>query len=240
MEKGNKIKILIAIAYAVIVSLFLWLFFSKFSLNDLTSYEFIKNNRDYLIELKENNLTIVSIYFFIITIVWVILLGFGTPIFLLGGFIFGKWLGTLIVVFGLTTGSTLLYIIANYFLKDFIKEKFSKNFLSLHEKFKKNEFFYFLIYRFVGGIPFSISNVIPTIFNVKIKNFFFGSLIGMAPQLFIGVTIGNGLEKLIDENKVAPSFIDILFYPDVFFPIVAMLALLIVTLIIRKFFYKNK
>jgi len=240
MEKGNKIKILIAIAYAVIVSLFLWLFFSKFSLNDLTSYEFIKNNRDYLIELKKNNLTILSIFFFIITIVWVILLGFGTPIFLLGGFIFGKWLGTLIVVFGLTTGSTLLYIIANYFLKDFIKEKFSKNFLSLHEKFKKNEFFYFLIYRFVGGIPFSISNVIPTIFNVKIKNFFFGSLIGMAPQLFIGVTIGNGLEKLIDENKVAPSFIEILFYPDVFFPIVAMLALLIVTLIIRKFFYKNK
>ena len=175
MEKGNKIKILIAIAYAVIVSLFLWLFFSKFSLNDLTSYEFIKNNRDYLIELKENDLTILSIFFIIITIVWVILLGFGTPIFLLGGFIFGKWLGTLIVVFGLTTGSTLLYIIANYFLKDFIKEKFSKRFLFLHEKFKKNEFFYFLIYRFVGGIPFSISNVIPTIFNVKIKNFFFGS-----------------------------------------------------------------
>jgi len=240
MEKGNKIKILIAIAYAVIVSLFLWLFFSKFSLNDLTSYEFIKNNRDYLIELKENDLTILSIFFIIITIVWVILLGFGTPIFLLGGFIFGKWLGTLIVVFGLTTGSTLLYIIANYFLKDFIKEKFSKRFLFLHEKFKKNEFFYFLIYRFVGGIPFSISNVIPTIFNVKIKNFFYGSLIGMTPQLFIGVTIGNGLEKLIDENKVAPSFIEILFYPDVFFPILAMLALLIVTLIIRKFFYKNK
>jgi len=240
MEKGNKIKILIAIAYAVIVSLFLWLFFSKFSLNDLTSYEFIKNNRDYLIELKENNLTILSIFFFIITIIWVLLLGFGTPIFLLGGFIFGKWLGTLIVVFGLTTGSTLLYIIANYFLKDFIKEKFSKKFLSLHEKFKKNEFFYFLIYRFVGGIPFSISNVIPTIFNVKIKNFFFGSLIGMAPQLFIGVTIGNGLEKLIDENKTAPSFIEILFYPDVFYPIIAMVALLIVTLIIRKFFYKNK
>jgi len=240
MEKGNKIKILIAIAYAVIVSLFLWLFFSKFSLNDLTSYEFIKNNRDYLIELKENNLTILSIFFFIITIIWVILLGFGTPIFLLGGFIFGKWLGTLIVVFGLTTGSTLLYIIANYFLKDFIKEKFSKRFLLLHEKFKKNEFFYLLIYRFVGGIPFSISNVIPTIFNVKIKNFFFGSLIGMAPQLFIGVTIGSGLEKLIDENKAAPSFIEILFYPDVFYPIIAMVTLLIVTLIIRKFFYKNK
>ena len=239
MEKGNKIKILIAIAYAVIVSLFLWLFFSKFSLSDFTSYEFIKNNRDYLIGLKQNNLIILSIFFFVITIFWVLLLGFGTPIFLLGGFIFGKWIGTLIVVIGLTTGATLLYIFANYFLKDFIKEKFSKKFSSLHEKFKKKEFLYFLIYRFVGGIPFFVSNIIPTIFNIKIKNFFFGSLIGMAPQLFIGVTIGSGIEKLIDENKVAPSFFEILFYPDVYYPVIAMFALFIVTLIIRKFFYKK-
>jgi len=173
MEKGNKIKIFLAIAYTVILTLFLWTFFSKFSLNDLTSYDFIKNNRDYLIEIKEKNLFIVSILFFIFTVIWVFMLGFGTPIFLIGGFIFGKWLGTFLVVLGLTSGATLLYIFANYFLKDFIKEKFSKRFISLNEKFKKNEFIYFLFYRFLGGIPFAISNVIPTLFNIKIKFFFF-------------------------------------------------------------------
>ena len=240
MEKAKKIKLFVGIFYIILVGLFLFLFFTNFSLQEITSYDFIKNNRDNFFELRKSNLILLSILFIIFTIVWVFAGGFGSPIALFAGFIFGKWFGVFIVAIGLSIGATFLYIFANYFLKDFIKEKFSKNFLSLHEKFKKNEFFYFLIYRFVGGIPFSISNVIPTIFNVKIKNFFFGSLIGMAPQLFIGVTIGNGLEKLIDENKVAPSFIDILFYPDVFFPIVAMLALLIVTLIIRKFFYKNK
>ena len=61
----------------------------------------------------------------------------------------------------------------------------------------------------------------------------------MAPQLFIGVTIGSGIEKLIDENKVAPSFFEILFYPDVYYPVIGMFALFIVTLIIRKFFYKK-
>ena len=56
MEKGNKIKIFLAIAYTVILTLFLWTFFSKFSLNDLTSYDFIKDNRNYLIQFK--NLTL--------------------------------------------------------------------------------------------------------------------------------------------------------------------------------------
>ena len=69
-------------------------------------------------------------------------MGFGSPIFLVGGFIFGKWLGTILVVFGLSVGTTLLYIFANYFLKDIVKEKFSSRFINLSEKFKKNEFNY--------------------------------------------------------------------------------------------------
>ena len=114
----------------------------------------IKANRDTLELIKNNNIVLSSVIFFIVTIIWVLLLGFGSPIFLIGGFIFGKWLGTLLVVFGLSSGATLLYIFANYFFKDIIKEKFSKRFFNLTEKFKKNEFIFFLIYRFIGGIPF--------------------------------------------------------------------------------------
>ena len=239
MEKGNKIKILIAIAYAVIVSLFLWLFFSKFSLSDFTSYEFIKNNRDYLIGLKQNNLIILSILFFIITIFWVLLLGFGTPIFLLGGFIFGKWLGTLIVVIGLTTGATLLYIFANYFLKDFIKKNFLTKYENLETKFKKNEIGFFLLYRFVGGIPFQIANVLPVIFNVSIKNYLLGTFIGIIPSIFVMVTLGSGIEKIIIDNETAPSFLEMIYSPEIYIPIVCFFILILVTLIIKKFFYKN-
>ena len=183
--KNKKIKISLALIYGVIISLILWAFFSKFSLNDLTSYEFIKNNKDYLTVIKESNYLLVLVLFLIFTIIWVLLLGFATPIFLLGGFIFGKWVGTLLVVIGLSIGSTLLYIFANYFLKDLIKEKFSSRFVNLNEKFKQNEFSFFLIYRLIGGIPFFLSNVLPTLFNVKIRNFFFGTLIGMTPKCLL-------------------------------------------------------
>tara|TARA_B100001964_G_scaffold54645_1_gene61819 strand:+ start:340 stop:1059 length:720 start_codon:yes stop_codon:yes gene_type:complete len=239
MEKAKKIKIYFGLIYTIILFVFLWLFFSNFSLSELTSYEFIKNNRDYLIAIKDSNLFLVSILFLIFTIIWVLTLGLGSPIFLVGGFIFGKWIGTILVTFGLSIGATLLYIFANYFLKDIVEKKFSKKFSSLNEKFKKNEFFFILIYRFIGGIPFFISNILPTLFNVKVKNFFFGSLIGMTPQLFIGVALGSGIEKIINENKELPSFYEFITSSEIYIPIFGFIFLLILGIIFKKFFYKN-
>ena len=89
MEKDKKIKIYLGLAYFLIVILFLLAIFNKFSFDELTSYDFIKNNRDYLISIKESNFFLISLIFLIFTILWVLLLGFGSPIFLLGGFIFG-------------------------------------------------------------------------------------------------------------------------------------------------------
>ena len=239
MEKDKKIKIFLGLAYLLIVILFLWLIFSKFTFEELTSYDFIKNNRDYLISLKESNLFLISLIFFIFAILWVMLLGFASPIFLLGGFIFGKWIGTILVVFGLSTGATLLYILVNYFFKDLIIEKFSKKFSKLKEKFKNNEFSFFLIYRFIGGIPFSISNILPVLFDIKVKNFFFGSVIGMAPQLFIGVSIGAGIEKIINLNQDPPTLLNILNSKDIYVPIIGFIFFIVLTYLLRKKFYKN-
>ena len=116
-----------------------------------------------------------GLLFILFAIVWVFAAGFGSPLALVAGFIFGKWFGLLFVVLGMTFGATLLYIFANYFLKDIIRDKFLNKFKNLEEKFKRSEFTYLLIYRFVGGIPFQIQNIIPCIFNVKISNFFWST-----------------------------------------------------------------
>ena len=121
MEKAKKTKIIIGLCYLTLVSFFLLIFFSKFSIDEITSYDFIRDNRSYFQELKNSNLFLVSIIFLIFTILWVFpFLGFGSPIALLGGFMFGKWLGTIIVVIGLSVGATFLYMFGNYFLKDLI------------------------------------------------------------------------------------------------------------------------
>ena len=240
MEKSKKIKILIGLSYLILISIFLFLFFSKFSLQELTSYEFIKQNRSYFIELKSSNLFLVLIVFLSFTILWVFpFLGFGSPIALLGGFIFGKWIGTIVVVLGLSIGATFLYIFGNYFLRDLIREKFLNKFQNLENKFKKSEFNYLLIYRFLGGIPWQISCLLPTLFNVRTLNFFFATLIGIIPQIFLAVSIGSGLEMIIEQNSEVPKIIDIIFIPNIYIPIIAFFTLVILTIFLRKIFYRN-
>ena len=222
MEKAKKIKLFIGLSYLILVSIFLFLFFSKFSLQEISSYDFIKKNSSSLIEIKNSNLYLVFIIFLISTILWVFpFLGFGSPIALLGGFIFGKWIGTIVVVLGLSIGATFLYMFGNFFLKNLIREKFLDKFKNLEIKFKKSEFNYLLIYRFIGGIPWQLSCLLPTIFNVKISNFFFATFIGIIPQIFLTVSIGNGLEKIIDQNLKAPTLLDIVTSSEIYIPVVS-------------------
>jgi len=239
MEKTKKIKLFIGLFYVMAVGLLLYFFFSKFSFQEITSYDFIKNNRNYFYELRQSNLFILALIFIFLTIIWVFVAGFASPLAIFAGFIFGKWLGTVFLIIGITVGATALYIFANYFLKKIIKDKFLNRYKNLEEKFKKSEFVYLLIYRFVGGIPFVISNVLPCIFNVKPFNFFWATFIGMIPQLFIFVSIGSGLEKIIDQNIEAPSLIDLISSPNIYIPIVAFFSLLVITFFVRSIFYKK-
>jgi uncharacterized membrane protein YdjX (TVP38/TMEM64 family) len=239
MEKSKKVKITLGLFYLLVVSSFLYFFLSKFTLEELTSYEFIKNNRDYFFGLKQTNLLLLSMLFIFLTIVWVLMAGFGSPVALLAGFIFGKWLGTIILVLGLSVGATILYIFGNYFLKEIIKEKFLNRFKNLEIKFKKSEFIYLLVYRFVGGIPFAIANVLPCLFNVKIFNFFWATLIGIVPSTFLLVSIGSGLEKIINQNLKAPKLLEIIYSPEIYVPMIAFIALIIITIITRNIFYKK-
>ena len=240
MEKPKKIKIIIGLSYLILLTTFVMFFFSKFSIQEITSYDFIRENRLYFLKLKNSNLFLTSTIFLIFTILWVFpFLGFGSPIALIGGFIFGKWIGTLIVVIGMSIGATFLYVFGNYFLKDLIREKFLNKYQNLEKKFKESEFYYLLIYRFIGGIPWQLSCILPTIFDVKIKNFFFASLIGIVPQIFLAVSIGSGLEKIIDQNIEVPKIKDVIFSPEIYIPILAFFSLVLITILLRKSFYKN-
>ncbi len=238
MENIKKFKIYLGILYVLLISTFLYFFFSKFTLQELSSYEFIKNNVDYFSNLKDKNYYTLLLTFFLFVVFWVLLLGFGSPVALASGFIFGKWIGTIIIATSLSVGSLLLYLIANFFFRDLVQQKLGNRMVFLKDLFKKNEFLYFLIYRFIGGLPFFIHNTLPVIFNIKIINYFFGTLLGMIPQLFIMVSIGSGLEKIIKTNNSPPSFFEIIASKDIYLPLIAFIAIVVISIFLKKKFYK--
>ena len=238
IEKSNIVKIIIGIIYITILFLFIYLFFSNFTYEEVTSYKFIQTNREFFLNLRENNLVLPSLILIIGTIFWVLLLGFGTPVGLLAGFIFGKWIGTLLAVFSLTLGATILYILGKYFFSNLIRSLYYEKFSKLENKFKKNEFIFFLLYRFIGGIPFGLANLLPVLFNVRLKNYFFGTFLGILPAVFVFVSLGSGLEKIVGQNEEVPNFINMLQSSEIYIPIIGFIIIILFSYLLKKKFNK--
>ena len=235
----KNIKIWIGILYLILLSVFLYFLFSNFSIQEITTYNFVKSNSDYLVSLKEANLALVSIVFIILGIAWVFLQGFGSPLVLASGFLFGSYIGTIVVVIALSFGATLIYILANFFFKNLIREKFLNKFNNLENRFKKKELTYMIIYRVIGGIPFQMSNLIPCMFSVKVKNFFIGSILGLIPQAFVLASLGAGLENQIRKNIEPPSIIELITSFEIYAPILGFFFLFILVFLLKNFFYRN-
>ena len=114
--KSSNLKLIIGLAYLVLILIGLFFLFSAIDLKDLTSYEFIRKNKDLIIQYKDENFIFLTTIFFIFSVIWVLMLGFASPLLLFSGFVFGKWCGTLIIIIGTTLGATLLYVLVEYFL----------------------------------------------------------------------------------------------------------------------------
>ena len=236
---SKNIKLILGITYLTILSVSLYFLFSLVDIKDLTSYEFIKSYRDIILQYKINNFLFLTLAFFIFCVVWVLCLGFAMPLLIFSGFVFGKWWGIVIVLTATTIGATLLYMLVSFFFREIIKEKLMKKFSKLKELFIKNDIFYFMSFRFIGGggAPFAIQNILPLLFNMPIKNYIVATFVGCMPSMFVTVALGSGIEKVIDQNSEL-SILTVLLSPEIYIPLIAFFILLIIAFIVRKFYFK--
>lgn len=234
--KEKNIKLALGLVYLTIVILFLYLLLSNFNYEDFTSYKFLQLNREYLISFKEKNILFTSFVLIFITVIWILLLGFGTPIALISGFIFGKWLGTFLVVIGMSFGAGILYIISLFFFKGLIESMFAKRFDYLEKKFRKKELSIMIIFRIIGLVPFAVANVLPVLFNIKFKNYFFGTMIGITPAVFVMTSLGSGFETIIGSNNEMPSFLSLISASEIYIPVLSFLLIIVLVFFIKKKF----
>ena len=237
--ESSNFKIYLAGVYLIVLFIAVYFLFSTFDLKDLASYEFIKENREAILKYKDNNIFFLTIIFFVITIFLNLLLCPMLLPTLIIGFIFGKWLGTLILIFGNTIGGFLLYRLAKTFFSNLIEKKFKTKFSKFIDFFNKNETIYFMCFRFIGGggTPFPIQNILPVLFNMSSKNYIIATLVGILPTTFVCVALGNGIEKIIDQNAEL-SFLPVIQSPEIYLPIIGFFIILIIAFTIKKFYFK--
>ena len=238
---NKNLKIFLGIFYLIILLAFLYFIFKGIEISKLNDFSYYKDLQKNLSTFVSENMIANIIYFFIFAVLWVALLGFGSPLLIISGILFGQWIGTLVSVISISIGALILYSIGNFFFKDLVKKILEQKFDKYILLFKKNEFYYFFIYRFIGGlgVPFGLQNLIPILFDMKKINYFLSSFLGFIPGFFIFNTIGAGLNIYIEQEDKFYIF-DFIMTPSIYMPILMFVFLMIISLIIKKKFFDDQ
>lgn len=211
--------------------IFLFFILNGYKYFDLKELQAAYNRADlYVSEYMEMSI-------FIYAVIYVLAVFFSIPIkpFLkiLGGLLFGLWLGFIVSLFAATIGATLTFLVIKYSWGD--SSNHSK--IKVVSKFKSLVLEHPILVLFVARLtpmPFFIPNVLAAILKVKNSIFFFTTFFGIIPFTFIYVWFGVHLKSAILENTV-DSFVDYKFVLAV-----SILGLMSLIPFIFKSYYNRK
>ena len=71
---------------------------------------------------------------------------------------------------------------------------------------------------------------------MKKINYFFASILGFVPGMFIFVSIGSGINKFIKQSD-SFSFINLILSKEIYTPIIFFIILILLSLVIKKLFF---
>ena len=134
---SRNLKIFLGISYLIILFTFLYFIFTGIEVTKLNDFSYYKELQKNLSNYVSNNTLTNLIYFFIFAVIWVALLGFGSPLLIISGILFGQWIGTFVSAISISIGALILYTLGNFFFRDFVKQtleqKFDKTLILLND-----------------------------------------------------------------------------------------------------------
>ena len=178
-------------------------------LRDYLSYETLRNNHESLINFKNENYWVTVIIFIISYITLVTFALPGSPIAsLTGGFLFGLAFGTFLNVTAAATGATLIFLAAKNGFGNKLTQRIDASegsIRKIRDGIKRDEISYLFLIRLIPIIPFAVANLVPALFGVSLRNFFFTTYIGIIPGGLVFTWLGSGLSEVFKQNK-EPNF----------------------------------
>ena len=198
-----KILLLFIIVGLVIV-------FNFFDLDKYLTLSYLKENQQLLQDYtKENLFFTAAIYVGIYITVAALSLPGAAILTLAGGALFGFLFGLLLVSFASTIGATCAFLVARFFLRNWVRDKFKQKIALIDEGIKKEGAFYLFTLRLIPIFPFFLINLVMGLTPIKVSTFFFVSQIGMLAGTMAFVNAGAQIGD-IDSLQGILSF-DLLF-----------------------------
>jgi len=157
----------------------------------------IKRHRDTLIAFANAHFVAALVLGFFVYVGAVALsLPGGLVLSLTMGFVFGRWVGTALVVVAATVGATLVFLAARYLFADAARRRMGALGERINAGFTENAFSYLLFLRLVPVFPFFIINLAPAFTTIPLRTYVLATAIGIIPGSFVFVNLGQTLAHI--------------------------------------------
>lgn len=161
------------------------------------SLESVKSNRDALLAFTEAHFVAALAIGFV---VYAGAVAFSVPggllLSLTMGFVFGRWVGTVLVVLAATVGATIVFLAARYIFADAARKRLGTVGKKINAGFTENALSYMLFLRLVPLFPFFLVNLAPAFTSIPLRTFVLGTFIGIIPGTFVFVNLGQTLGRI--------------------------------------------
>jgi len=149
----------------------------------------------------------------------------------IGGFLFGLWVGGPLALVGACAGASLVFVLARHGLGG-LTERAGPFVRSLEHGFRRDAFSYLLVLRLIPVCPFVVVNLVPAIVGVPLRSFVLATAIGIVPSTAIYASLGDALGRAV-EGEFALD-VSVLWQPRVLLPLIGLAALALVPVAYRR------
>ena len=219
--------------WPLLLIIILFFVFYYFKLNHYLSLASLQIHYQQLISWTNNHYVYAVLIFMS---VYILCISASFPVALVltltGGLLFGVFWGALYVVISATIGSSVLFFIVKFALKDWEAKRTARWVNKMRLGFQHNAFSYLLVLRLMPIFPFWVVNIVPALLGVRAKTFILATFLGIIPASIIYASVGKSLNSLLEMGQT-PN-LKIIFSPEFVFPLLALALLSLVPLLYKK------
>ncbi len=210
-----------------------------FDVGSLINLESLRENKTWLTDQVAANLPLAALVFALAYACSTALsLPAGLIMTLIGGFLFGTLLGSVLVVTGATLGAVAVFLAARTAFGDVLRRRAGPLLRKLQDGLQQDALSYLLVLRLIPLFPFWLVNIAPAFFGVSLRIYVVATVIGILPATVIYCSIGAGLGALLDENLSLESLGRVILEPQYILPLVGLALLSLLPVGYRR--WKNR
>jgi uncharacterized membrane protein YdjX (TVP38/TMEM64 family) len=192
MESTRFTKIVVVLVLVSVIILFF-----VFNLDRFLTLSFIRESQEKFQHLATKHpLSVIASYMMVYILVTSLSLPGATVLTLLGGALFGFWIGTLAVSFASTLGATLACFVSRFLLRDWVQKKLGEKITTVNEGIEREGAFYLFTLRLIPIFPFWAINLLMGLTTMPLRTFYWVSQLGMLAGTIVYVNAGKELAQI--------------------------------------------